>query len=173
MRKKLSFVLGALLVCALVIGMIKTSPVDAASKVKLNAKKKTIYIGEKFQLELEGAKGEVKWSTSKKKVATVDAGVVTAVKNGKTTITAKALSTNKAYKCKITVKKNAISTPPSTLSRPRLSPAVMNTHFGKSFFIRLAHASCPPIKATLTSSISSAISSTVFSSSRSSGLSRL
>ena len=109
MRKKLSFVLGALLVCALVIGMIKTSPVDAASKVKLNAKKKTIYIGEKFQLELEGAKGEVKWSTSKKKVATVDAGVVTAVKNGKTTITAKDLSTNKAYKCKITVKKNAIS----------------------------------------------------------------
>ena len=109
MRKKLSMLLGALLVCALVIGMIKTSPVDAASKVKLNAKKKTIYIGEKFQLELEGAKGEVKWSTSKKKVATVDAGVVTAVKNGKTTITAKDLSTNKAYKCKITVKKNAIS----------------------------------------------------------------
>ena len=101
--------LGALLICALVIGMVKTTPVDAASKVKLNAKKKTIYIGEKFQLELEGAKGEVKWSTSKKKIATVEAGVVTAVKNGKTTITAKDLSTNKAYKCKITVKKNAIS----------------------------------------------------------------
>ncbi|MBO4782925.1 MAG: extracellular solute-binding protein, partial [Lachnospiraceae bacterium] len=109
MRKKLSMLLGVLLVCALVIGMVKASPVDAASKVKLNAKKKTIYIGEKFQLELEGAKGEVKWSTSKKKIATVEAGVVTAVKNGKTTITAKDLSTNKAYKCKITVKKNAIS----------------------------------------------------------------
>ena len=109
MRKKLSMLLGVLLVCALVIGMVKASPIDAASKVKLNAKKKTIYIGEKFQLELEGAKGEVKWSTSKKKIATVEAGVVTAVKNGKTTITAKDLTTNKAYKCKITVKKNAIS----------------------------------------------------------------
>ncbi|MCR4993530.1 MAG: extracellular solute-binding protein [Lachnospiraceae bacterium] len=109
MRKKLSFVLGALLVCALVIGLVKTSPVDAASKVKLNAKKKTIYIGEKFQLELEGATGDVKWSTSKKKIATVENGVVTAVKKGKTTITAKDLTTNKAYKCKITVKKNAIS----------------------------------------------------------------
>ena len=109
MRKKLSFVLGVLLVCALVIGLVNVSPVSAASKVKLNAKKKTIYIGEKFQLELEGAKGEVKWSTSKKKVATVENGVVTAVKNGKTTITAKDLSTNKSYKCKITVKKNAIS----------------------------------------------------------------
>ena len=109
MRKKLSFVLGALLVCALVIGLVKTSPVDAASKVKLSAKKKTIYIGEKYQLELEGVTGDVKWSTSKKKVATVDNGVVTAVKNGKTTITAKDLTTNKAYKCKITVKKNAIS----------------------------------------------------------------
>ncbi|MBR4145508.1 MAG: extracellular solute-binding protein [Lachnospiraceae bacterium] len=109
MRKKLSFVLGALLVCALVIGMVKTSPVDAATKVKLSAKKKTIYIGEKFQLELEGAKGDVKWSTSKKKIATVKDGVVTAVKNGKTTITAKDLTTKKSYKCKITVKKNAIS----------------------------------------------------------------
>ncbi len=109
MRKKLSFVLGALLVCALVIGMVKSAPAEAASKVRLSAKKKTIYIGEKFQLELEGAKGDVKWSTSKKKIATVKNGLVTAVKNGTATITAKDLTTNKAYKCKITVKKNAIS----------------------------------------------------------------
>ena len=42
MRKKLSMLLGALLVCALVIGLVNVSPVSAASKVKLNAKKKTI-----------------------------------------------------------------------------------------------------------------------------------
>ena len=110
MRKKLSMLFGALLVCALVIGLIGTSTVNAASsKAKLNTKKKTLYVGEKFPLELEGAKGEIKWSTSKKKVATVTDGMVTAVKNGKATITAKDLKTGKSYKCKITVKKNAIS----------------------------------------------------------------
>ena len=109
MRRKLSMLLGLLLVCALTVGLAKGIGVTAASKVKLNATKKTMYLGETFQLELSEAKGTVKWSTSSKKKATVANGLVTALKTGKVTIKAKDSSSGKTYKCKITIKKNAIS----------------------------------------------------------------
>lgn len=109
MGKKLSMLFCALLACALVVCLARPLGVEAASKAKLNATKKTLYLGEKFQLELEGAKGTVKWSTSKKKVATVADGTVTTVKTGKATIKAKDTGSGKTYKCKITVKKNSLS----------------------------------------------------------------
>ena len=63
-------------------------------------------------------KGKVKWSSSKKKVATVSAkGVVMAKSKGKSIITAKAAS--KKLKCKVTVKagsavKNTVETVKNT-----------------------------------------------------------
>ena len=83
----------------------------SAATVKLNKSKKTIYVGETFTLTLKNAPSDAKitWKSSKKSVATVDkTGVVTAKKNGKTTITAK--YGKKTYKCKITVKKKSVST---------------------------------------------------------------
>ena len=109
MKKKLSLLLAAMLAFALVIGLAGSCGAAAASKTGLNAGKKTIYVGEKFLLELEGASGKVKWSSSNKKIATVKDGTVTAVKAGKATVKAKDAGTGKTYKCKITVKNNAIS----------------------------------------------------------------
>lgn len=76
---------------------------------KLSSTKETIYVGETISIELLEANGAVKWSSSKKKVATVENGVIVAKKNGKTTITAKDTVSGKSYKCKVTVKKQSIS----------------------------------------------------------------
>lgn len=71
-------------------------------KYKLNKKKISIVRGNTYKLKLKKAKAKkVKWKTSKKSVATVSKGIVTAVKAGKTTITAK--YKGKKYKCKVTV----------------------------------------------------------------------
>ena len=56
-----------------------------------------------FTLTLKNASGEITWKSSKPSVAFVEDGVVTALKAGKTTISAK--YKGKTYKCKVTVKK--------------------------------------------------------------------
>lgn len=77
--------------------------VEAKSKIKLNTTKKTIYKGSTYTLKVKGTKKKVKWTTSNKKVATVNSkGKVTAKKKGTATITAKV--SGKTLKCKITVK---------------------------------------------------------------------
>lgn len=77
--------------------------VEAKSKIKLNTTKKTIYKGSTYTLKVKGTKKKVKWTTSNKKVATVNSkGKVTAKKKGTATITAKV--GGKKLKCKITVK---------------------------------------------------------------------
>ena len=78
-------------------------------KSKLSSKKETIYVGDTVQLKLLSANGDVKWSTSNKKIATVKNGLVTGKKKGKTTITATDTVTGKKYKCKVTVKSKETS----------------------------------------------------------------
>ena len=76
---------------------------EAAAKVKLNKSKATLAADQGILLELKGYSGTVKWSSSNKKVATVNKnGLVKAKKKGSTVITAKA--GKKKYKCRITVK---------------------------------------------------------------------
>lgn len=76
---------------------------EAASNVKLNKKKATLYVGETLKLKVKGTKSKVKWSSNKKSVATVTSkGKVKAKKKGTATITAKV--DGKKYKCKVTVK---------------------------------------------------------------------
>ena len=69
-------------------------------------KKLTIYKGEKVKLELSGVSGKVKWSTSKKSVATIKtkgtAVTITGKSKGSATISAKV--GKKTYKLKVTVK---------------------------------------------------------------------
>lgn len=71
---------------------------------KLNKKKVTIKKGKTVKLKVLNTKKRVKWSSTKKSVASVNKkGVVKGKKTGKATIIAKVKG--KKYKCKVTVKK--------------------------------------------------------------------
>lgn len=74
-----------------------------APTVKISAKKLTIKKGKTAKLKITGTNAKVTWKSSKKKVATVKNGVVTAKKTGKTKITAKVAG--KTLICNVTVKK--------------------------------------------------------------------
>ena len=60
---------------------------QAATKVKINATKKTLVKGQTYTLKVSGTKKKVKWSTGKKSVATVNS-------KGKVTAKAKGVSQN-------------------------------------------------------------------------------
>lgn len=88
--------------------IITTSPfapttTKAKTTPKLNFTKKTIITGSSFKLKLKGAKGKIKWSSTKKKVAEVtNKGKVIAKGKGTTKIIAK--HKNKKYTCTVVVK---------------------------------------------------------------------
>lgn len=74
----------------------------------LNQTKATISVGFKTTLKVDNTTESIKWSTSKKEVATVSSkGVVTGKKAGKATITAKV--GGQTLKCTVTVKANTYS----------------------------------------------------------------
>lgn len=80
-----------------------TITAEAAATPKISKTKLSVNVGKKYTLKVKNTKKKVKWSSSKKSVATVSAkGVVTAKKKGTATITAKV--GNKKYTCKVTVK---------------------------------------------------------------------
>lgn len=77
--------------------------VEAATKVKINKTKATLFTGQTLQLKLTGTKSKIVWSTSNSKIAVVTKnGKVSARAKGTATITAKV--NNKKYICKVTVK---------------------------------------------------------------------
>ena len=97
-RMRLVLFLMLLLTCA--------ASVPASAAARLNLSRLTMTAGKTFTLKMKGlskAKAKkVKWKSSKKKVAKVSKkGKVTALKAGKTTITAKV--GGKSYKCKVVV----------------------------------------------------------------------
>lgn len=101
-QKRISILLLAGILFMAVLGNAVST--QAAAKVKLNRKKVTITVGKSVTLKVKNTKKKVKWSTSNKKVATVNKkGKVTGKKAGKATITAKV--GKQKYKCKVTVKK--------------------------------------------------------------------
>lgn len=113
--KKTKKIIGA--VClAIVMAMVApvivpslsgTVTVEAATKVKLNKTKATVYVGKSTQLKVTGTKKKVTWKSSNKKIATVTSkGKVTAKKKGTATITATV--SGKKYTCKVTVKEIAL-----------------------------------------------------------------
>lgn len=80
-----------------------TITAEAAATPKISKTKLSVNVGKRYTLKVKNTKKKVKWSSSKKSVATVSAkGVVTAKKKGTATITAKV--GNKKYTCKVTVK---------------------------------------------------------------------
>lgn len=106
-----------LLACAMVLVMlVSLSPVNvqAASKVKINKTKTTMYVGTPKTLKITGTTKKVTWKSSNKKIATVSAkGKVTPKKAGTVVITAKVSGKN--YKCKVTVKKPCLSATKKTV----------------------------------------------------------
>lgn len=106
-----------LLACAMVLVMlVSLSPVNvqAASKVKINKTKTTMYVGTPKTLKVTGTTKKVTWKSSNKKIATVSAkGKVTPKKAGTVVITAKVSGKN--YKCKVTVKKPYLSATKKTV----------------------------------------------------------
>ena len=106
--KKMKNVINLVLCFAMLISVIQISPqnVYAAKKIKLSKTKVILYVGEKDYLDLYDGKNQVlglKWTSSNKKVATVDSvGHIKALKGGTTKITVK--YKKKKYICKVTVK---------------------------------------------------------------------
>lgn len=77
--------------------------VTVTSNVKLSASKLTLKAGKSKKLKVYGATTSVKWSSNKKKVATVsNTGLVSAKKKGTAVISAKV--NGKTLKCKVQVK---------------------------------------------------------------------
>ena len=82
-----------LCVSLLSAGLTYSSVTLSASKIKLNKTKLTMTKGQTYKLIVKNNNKPVKWSSSKKKVASVTKkGRVTAKKKGKTNITAKIAS---------------------------------------------------------------------------------
>lgn len=95
----------------------------ASMSVNVMAKKSRVYLsrskisavqGKKYTLKMRGTSRKVKWSSTKKSVASVTSkGKITAKKAG--TAYVKAKVGGKTYKCKVTVKKPVISAKKATL----------------------------------------------------------
>ena len=123
-RKIVSFSL----IFALILGMlIAPNQADAKKKKKvaLNKKKLTLTVGKTYKLKLKNNKKKIKWSSSKKKVATVSkTGKVKAKKAGTARITAKV--GKKKYVCKVTVKNKKKTTKTTTTKKPTVTKAPAN-----------------------------------------------
>ena len=121
--KRMRRILMVCLAVMLLLGMVPTN-VDAASKVKLNKTKCTVYIGTTETLKVQGTSKKVTWKSSNKKIATVSSkGKITPKKEGKVIITAKV--SKKSYKCTVTVKK------------PYISDKAKTIYVGKSYTLKL------------------------------------
>lgn len=97
----------ALSSASLISTAVMTQTTQAAS-MKLNKTRKTMTAGQTYKLVVKGAKGTVRWKSSKKSVAAVNAaGVVAARKKGTANIYAQV--GKKKLRCRITVKNPAPS----------------------------------------------------------------
>lgn len=104
--KRIGYATISAVIAGNVVAICEVTVQSAPKKVTLNRKSKTMTAGETLQLTATLSKGaayDVDWTSSNKKVAIVDQnGLVTAIKKGKATITAKVFNGRKAT-CKISV----------------------------------------------------------------------
>ena len=124
MKQKIKGLLSVAL-CLMLI--IQSASINAATKVKINKKTASIYVGETVQLKIKGTKKKVKWKSSNKKVATVTSkGKVKGIKKGTAKITATV--SKKKYTCKVTVvdaiSQNTITQTPTATTKPPVAVGV-------------------------------------------------
>lgn len=111
MKRKMGSIL---LVFCMMISILGSNnkPVDTAGKIRLNKKTVTLQVGEKQRLSLKNVpkNGKVTWkSVSKSKAAVSKKGIVTAKKQGRTTINARLVyksggkKRTKNFSCKVTI----------------------------------------------------------------------
>ncbi len=94
--------ISAVLLAAALLSWLVPARSLCAARVRLNKTKAALPVGEKIALKVKGTGKPVKWSSSKKKIATVNSkGKVKAKKEGKAVITAKV--SGRRYKCRLTV----------------------------------------------------------------------
>ncbi len=103
MNTRIQKIFSLILACGILCStLFHAAPVRAAG-IKMNKKTLSLAVGKSYKLKVKKASGKVKWSSSKKSVATVSSkGTVTAKKAGTATITAKAKG--KKTTCTVTVK---------------------------------------------------------------------
>ena len=115
--KSIRFISVAIAVVFIFVSMLaSTEPVSAATKLKITAKSKTVYVGQSVKLK---ANKNVKWSVSKKKIAKLTKAkkksvYVKGLKPGTVYVKAKKGKTTK--KIKITVKKKPKKEPEKIIS---------------------------------------------------------
>lgn len=110
--RRLLYGIGIMLLCVMLSGV---QPVEA--KTRLNKTKITIAVGKKVTLKVKGSRKKAKWSSSNKKIATVNQkGRVQAKKAGNATVTAKI--GKKKYRCKIHVISIVIPTDGELIEKP-------------------------------------------------------
>lgn len=113
---------GLLSVALCFVLIIQSANINAATKVKINKTKASIYVGKTVQLKISGTKKKVTWKSSNKKVATVTSkGKVKGLKKGTAKITATV--SKKKYTCKVTVKNKEVEG--TTTPIPTLPPVVI------------------------------------------------
>ncbi len=92
-----------IIIFVMALSIVMAVPVTSHAKVSLNKTKVTLTVGKTVTLKVKGTKAKVKWSSSKKSVASVSKkGKVKARKPGKAYITAKVGA--KKYRCRVIVK---------------------------------------------------------------------
>ena len=107
MKRYFKSIMGLVLALAVVLSVCPVRT-QAASAIKLNKTKLTMYVGDTYTLKLKKAKGTVTWTSADEDVATVSSkGVVKAV--GKGTVKINASCKNKNYKCTVTVKEAGLN----------------------------------------------------------------
>lgn len=106
MKKTVSILLMAVMLIS-VCGFTSTE-VNAATKVTLNKKTASVYVGCSTKLQLKNAVSTVKWKSADESIAKVSAkGTVTGIKKGTTKISA--TYKKKKYTCKVKVTSSRIS----------------------------------------------------------------
>ena len=117
-RKNIAIILFALTLALMIPGMVA----EAKTKPKLTVNRKSVKVGQTYQLKLDGVsrKTQVKWKTSKKSVVSIakkKGNIVTLKAKKKGTAVVTAAYKQKRYKCKITVREKKAS----SSDNPKLS----------------------------------------------------
>ena len=120
MKRNRYKILLATVILALASVFVYTSSDNVYAKTRISKKNLTMKVSEKSVLKLKGAKGKIVWKSNKPKIVKVSKkGKVTALKQGRATITAK--NKGKKYICKVKVEMNN-NTQYSVISDPTPIP---------------------------------------------------